>query len=124
VRVSYYYGYEGEDRFRATLAAPGLQPEAENNDSTGSATTLAFLTAGGSSVVASVAGSISGNDGGDYYLLGNLAPGTTINLTSRDPGSSTVSAKVEILLGTSTVLLDADGDTNNDRAMVTTTIVG
>src|SRR5205823_5234533 len=54
----------------------------------------------------------------------NLAPGTTINLTSRYPGSSTLSAKVEILLGTSTVLLDADGDPNNDRALATTTTGG
>src|SRR5205814_5517805 len=55
VRVSYNYAYEGEYRFRVTLASPPLQTETEGNDSNTSANGLAF-TASGAQLTAALAG--------------------------------------------------------------------
>src|SRR5262249_53408131 len=83
VHVSQNYAYEGEYRFRATLAAAGTQIETETNDATGNANipALTLQNSGGlAHQVATVAGYISLPDPGDYYKLGNLGAATAITL--------------------------------------------
>src|SRR5262249_32420891 len=99
VRVSVNYGYEGEYRFRATLAPAGTQMEAEANDSTGSANVPALALQGSAPVhqVATVAGYVGLADGGDYYKLGNISAGTTINLGQSKPSNSALAGVLAVL---------------------------
>src|SRR5205807_9937195 len=46
LRVTYNYDYEGEYRFRITLAPPALQAEGEDNSSIGHANPVLFTTVG------------------------------------------------------------------------------
>ena len=79
IRVTYYYQYSGEYRLRVTTIAPPAQIETEGNDSIGTANVPALTFAVGRQS-ATVLGSISTGDPGDYYRLGNLASGTEIRL--------------------------------------------
>ncbi|WP_345714471.1 Ig-like domain-containing protein, partial [Luteolibacter yonseiensis] len=88
VRVSPYYGYRGEYRFRASLAPVGTQVESEGNDQLSQADGVSF-TLSGNSLGATVGGYLAGYDtSGDWYGLGNLASGTQVGVTVRLPSTS------------------------------------
>src|SRR5262249_44652969 len=95
VRVSYNNAYEGEYRFRATVAAPGVQLESEGNDSPASATPLALTTVGNNKS-GSGAGYVKTTSDLDYFNLGNIAAGQTIFLSTRKPASSNLDPVVAI----------------------------
>ena len=73
--------------------------EAETNDSTGAANvpTLALQGAAPVHQVATVAGYVGQADGGDYYRLGNISAGTTINIGQTKPSNSPLSGILAIL---------------------------
>ena len=76
LRVEPNYQFYGEYRFRVTLARPPVQLEAEDNNNIGSANGLTFSLSAGQRN-ATVLGYFSLADtSGDFYQLGNLAPGT------------------------------------------------
>ncbi len=88
VRVSYNWDYYAEYRLRLTLVPDPVQVETEDNGSVGAAD-QPVLTLDGNRQEATVFGYCSlGDAAGDYYRLGNLAEGTTIALTLRQPASS------------------------------------
>ncbi|MGA2863269.1 MAG: FG-GAP-like repeat-containing protein [Verrucomicrobiota bacterium] len=88
VRVSSWYDYQGEYRVRVTLARPPLQLNGEGNTSLAQANPVTFNRVG-NHLQAAVAGYVSvGNGGGDFYSLGYLAGGATLNLSVREPASS------------------------------------
>jgi hypothetical protein len=94
--VQPYDNFFGEYRFRATTIAPPRLLESEDNNSTGNANLPDYVLQTGSRS-AQMAGFIHGNDtSGDYFQLGNLGVGTTINLGLDWPDSSTLSASLEI----------------------------
>ncbi|MDF7800708.1 FG-GAP-like repeat-containing protein [Pontiellaceae bacterium B1224] len=94
--VQPYDNYFGEYRFRVSTVAPPRLFESEDNNSTGNADAPNYELQTGSRS-AQMAGFIHGNDtSGDYFQLGNLGVGTTINLGFVWPDSSTLSAALEI----------------------------
>ncbi|RKZ93787.1 MAG: hypothetical protein DRQ43_07820, partial [Gammaproteobacteria bacterium] len=96
MRVERYDNNYGEYRFRITTMAPPRLLESEDNNSTGNADLPNYVLQTGSRS-AQMAGFIHGNDtAGDYFQLGNLGIGTTINLGLDWPDSSTLSASLEI----------------------------
>jgi hypothetical protein len=107
LKVSTNYGYEGEYRFRVTLATSAIQLEAEVNDTTANANIPVFVR-NGSTQTATVTGLIATPDlNGDYFSIGNLTGGTTINTTLTLPSSSTLSPVVTLYRGTSAVNVGA-----------------
>jgi hypothetical protein len=107
VRVHWNFNYEGEYRLRVTLAEPPLQMETEANNST-TAANAPVLTVSGPSQQATVAGYIASNDPGDFYLLGNLTAGTTIELGLTLPSTSGLNGELAILKGTNVVATGSD----------------
>ncbi|HKS35711.1 MAG TPA: FG-GAP-like repeat-containing protein, partial [Verrucomicrobiae bacterium] len=92
VQVSANYDYLDEYRLRVTTARPPTQMETETNNNTSQADVPSLVLTNGHQV-ARILGYISAGDGpGDYYLLGNLAEGTTITLGSSQPASSGIAA--------------------------------
>ncbi len=90
LRVSPWYDYRGEYRFRVSLAPPGTQLERETNNWLGESNALAF-TLSGHSLSATVAGYLASYDNsGDFFNLGNLAAGTQVSATLRLPTTSTL----------------------------------
>jgi len=87
VRVSPNYNYFGEYRIRVTLASPPIQAESEGNDSAYYANTLSY-TVTNNHQKATVLGYYSSADGGDFFKLGTLVSGSSINLSLTQPGSS------------------------------------
>src|SRR5205085_2176886 len=81
------------------LVPSGTQTETEGNDSTGAANVPTLALQGSAPVhqVATVAGYVSQTDGGDYYKLGNVSAGTTINLGQTKPSSSGLSGVLAVL---------------------------
>jgi hypothetical protein len=94
--VETYDDYRAEYRFRINTVAPPCQLESEDNNSTGNADLPVYALQTGSRS-AQMAGFIHGNDtSGDYFQLGNLGVGSSINLGLAWPQSSTLSASLEI----------------------------
>jgi hypothetical protein len=87
VRVSFNYGYTGEYRLRVAVTAAGTQIESEDNDWITRANGLEFADSGHSRN-ATVAGAIGVWESADFFSLGNLSTGTTIQLGQRQPASS------------------------------------
>jgi hypothetical protein len=89
IGVTYNYGYEGEYRFRATIANPPVQSEAENNGGTSSATALSFTTAG-SNRTATAGGFVQTVSDLDYFSLGTVNAGESIFLKNPKPRRSNI----------------------------------
>ncbi|MHB8519117.1 MAG: FG-GAP-like repeat-containing protein [Limisphaerales bacterium] len=88
VRVASNYDYQGEYRIRLTIARPPLQLEGENNGSIGQANPVT-LTRTNNHLQGSIAGYLGVGDGaGDYYSLGNLLGGASLNLNFKEPATS------------------------------------
>jgi len=71
VRVEQSDAYAGEYRFRLTLANPPVQLETEDNGTLASADAVSLTLTNGQRI-ATMLGTISTWDGGDYYQFGNL----------------------------------------------------
>ncbi|MBI5387108.1 MAG: VCBS repeat-containing protein [Verrucomicrobia bacterium] len=95
IGVSQNWGYTGEYRFRVTLARPPMQLESEDNNNTSQADPLTFVSNAGHQQ-ATVLGYESSADGSDFYQLGNLSAGTTIQLGLTRPNSSHLLADLVI----------------------------
>ena len=89
------YQYYGEYHFRVTLAPNTIQTEVENNDSIGNANAPNYVLNSGHRR-ATMLGMISNGDPGDFYQLGTLADGATINLSESQPASSGLLADLVI----------------------------
>ncbi|MDX1952258.1 MAG: FG-GAP-like repeat-containing protein [Verrucomicrobiota bacterium] len=106
VRVSQWYDYLGEYRFRVTLAGGGKQIETEANNSHGTANSLNYSLEAGHQK-ATVVGYIGYGDPGDHFQLGNLSVGTAIRLGQTNPVSSGLSAVIQVLNSTGEVLAES-----------------
>lgn len=104
IRVSQYYNYSGEYRFRVSLARPPLQLEGESNDSIGAANVLSFTNSAGHRL-ASVLGYLGTADtAGDFFALGNLSAGAIIKLNNTQPATSPLLAVLGIYNSAGTLL--------------------
>jgi hypothetical protein len=88
VRVTCGQNFQGEYRLRVSKATPPVAMENEYNDELGYANILALAAGAPGHQVSRVAGYIGLNDGGDYYRLGTLGAGVTINLQLSQPALS------------------------------------
>jgi fibronectin type 3 domain-containing protein len=96
IGVQHYYDFYGEYRLRVTLASPPTQMETEDNSDIGHANKPSLVLTN-AHLTASVLGYIGTGDGnGDYYNLGNLSAGATIQLTMKQPSSSGLAGVLEI----------------------------
>jgi hypothetical protein len=92
VWVHWWYDYRTEYRVRVTTARPPLQFETENNNSLANANYPVFTATNGH-LKGTMAGYLNrGDAAGDYYNLGVLLGGTTLNLGVAQPASSGISA--------------------------------
>ncbi len=90
IEVSPNNGYTGEYRFRVTEAPPTLPFVTNYDDSYNSGPNAPTLTnTSPGNLTATLAGYIGQGDGnGDYFSLGNVLAGTTINLDLTRPSTS------------------------------------
>ncbi len=96
LEVRYRYDYRDEYRFRVMTVSDPLSLESEANNNTDNADQPEYTLQTGVRS-ARVLGLIHGNDtSGDYFELGNLGIGTTINLGIEWPAGSTLSAALSI----------------------------
>jgi 6-phosphogluconolactonase (cycloisomerase 2 family) len=89
VEVAPYYGWTGEYRFRVTEEPPALQQVTTYNGSTGSANTTTLANTAPGHLTATVAGYVGlADSSGEFFSLGNIVAGTTVNLTETQPANS------------------------------------
>lgn len=92
VVVQRWHDYRGEYRLRVSTARPPLRFEAEDNNSIGNATVPVLVPTNGH-LQGTIAGYVSrGDSAGDYYNLGILLAGATVNLNVTQPASSGIAA--------------------------------
>ncbi len=103
IRVSPNYSYTGEYRFRVTLAPAGVQVESEGNDSIGAADALSWSLAAGHRQ-ATVLGYYGSADGSDYFQLGSLSAGATLQLQLGFPASSGLMAGISVFNSAGTLV--------------------
>ena len=98
VEVSADYDYTGEYRFRVTEASSAVQFASKYDDSVSNSPNTPTLTnTSPGNLTAQIAGYIGQGDvNGDYYSLGNVLPGTTINLTLTQTANSTLGSVLNI----------------------------
>ncbi|MBN8456246.1 MAG: VCBS repeat-containing protein [Verrucomicrobia bacterium] len=115
LRVSDWYGYQGEYRFRITLSPPSTQTETEDNNAINQSDPVAF-TLSGNTLSGTIAGYVAGYDtNGDFFNLGNLASGTQITANLRLPTTSTLTPVL--------TLFKADGSTVTPTTLTPTQLV-
>lgn len=110
IGVQRYYDFYSEYRLRVTLASPPTQMETEDNSDISHANKPSLALSSGH-LSASVLGYIANTDvNGDYYNLGNLAAGATIQLAVKQPSSSGLAGVLGIYdAGGNLVALGAPG---------------
>ncbi len=97
VMVSSNYTYAGEYRFRVTEAPPPVQLATTYNGSVSSSNTPTLVNSSPGHLTATVAGYIGqGDPNGEFYSLGNVVAGTTLNLTLSQPATSTLGGVLNI----------------------------
>ncbi len=98
VHVGSDYSYTGEYRFRLTEAPPTVQLVTKYGTSVTNANTPTLVnSAPGHLTASAVAGYIGqGDPGGDFFSLGNVQAGTTLNLTLTKPGTSSLGGVLNI----------------------------
>ncbi|HEX7863031.1 MAG TPA: FG-GAP-like repeat-containing protein [Verrucomicrobiae bacterium] len=113
VEVRYNYQYFGEYRLRVTLAPTPVQIETEDNNQTSQANFPA-LALNTHTLSAKVLGYISaGDQSGDYYALGNLGVGASINVNFRETVRGPFDQTIRILDRTGAAVFTAtEGATN------------
>ncbi|KAF0094832.1 MAG: fibronectin type III domain-containing protein [Puniceicoccaceae bacterium 5H] len=100
-----------EYRFVLNLLPAPVQTEDESNDSTSNAMAPTFAAEAGSKT-ATVFGNVDRDDDQDYYLLGNLAPGTQIKVALTLPNYSLLDPRMMIYREGEAALVTSDqGDT-------------
>jgi RHS repeat-associated protein len=95
VRVSPSYDYQGEYRLRVSLARAPLQMESEPNDSIAQANALT-ITASGDNLFGNVSGYIETTSTPDYFNLGLITNGSSMFLSIRKPGGSSLAPAVAV----------------------------
>ncbi len=111
VHVSYDYGYTGEYRFRVTEASPPVQLPTVYDGSVSSANTPVLANTSPGHLTATVAGYVGqGDPNGEYFNLGNVVAGTTLNLSESQPANSGLGSVLNIYNAAGTNL------TNNTTA--------
>jgi hypothetical protein len=96
VRVRWHYAYTGEYRLRVATAPPPAQIESEDNNGINQANRPTLELSAGRQR-AQLTGYLGVGDPGDYFYVGNLAPGTAINLDLATPAVSGVSTVLSVL---------------------------
>ena len=98
IEVSPNNGYTGEYRFRVTQSPPTLPFVINYDDAYNSNTNVPTLTnTSPGNLTATVAGYISqGDPNGEYFSLGSILAGTTINLTLAQPATSLLGGVLNI----------------------------
>lgn len=112
LRVAANNDYQGEYRFRVTLARPPLQLQNEGNDSIANAGTPAF-TLTNAHLTATLAGYLSVGDSGDYFYLGQLPGGTAGSVAVREPASSGLAGTLWIYSSTGVLLTNSVAGATN-----------
>ncbi|MGV3772709.1 MAG: FG-GAP-like repeat-containing protein, partial [Verrucomicrobiales bacterium] len=108
VRVQRQYDYVGEYRFRVTTYPSTYNGEYEDNNSVGQAQSNIFQAEGNSLTSKTVAYANAEDGSGDYYRLGNFAPGTVATLSLTQPSDSPFSGVMQILLQDGTTLTNTE----------------
>ena len=120
IRVDNNYSYSGEYRFRVTLARPPVQMESEDNSSIANANTVSFTLTNGRQT-ALMLGYIGNGDGsGDFFKLGNLSGGTTVNLDLSQPASSGLLGWLGIYDGSGTLVTNVYAGATNVSYLIPT----
>lgn len=113
VRVSPYYNYFNEYRFRVSLAVPPMQMEVEDNNTIAKASPVT-LAVSGDSRYANIAGYIQNNGDLDYFNLGALTNGSTVFLSVRLPSTSKLAPVVSLYDSDGKYLSEAAGGRPSD----------
>lgn len=113
MRVSPYYGYFSEYRFRVFLAVPPMQMEVEDNNTIAKASPVA-LAVSGDSRYANMAGYIQSNGDLDYFNLGALTNGSTVFLSVRLPSTSRLAPVVSLYDSDGKYMTEAAGGRSSD----------
>jgi RHS repeat-associated protein len=108
LRVSIWYGNEGEYRFSVVTANPPLQMESEDNGGIASSDPL-VLSPSGTSQFGSIAGALPSSADVDYFSLGTVAAGQTIYVTTRRPAGSPANPSVSVYSASNSYMLEAGG---------------
>jgi hypothetical protein len=120
VRVSQNAWSSAEYRLRVSVAVPPVQMESEDNGSLGNADALTLSPGVGGSQTARVAGCVETNDtAGDYFLLGTLGGGVTVNLDLTQPASSPLVGQLTLYKDGVYVWLGNDGETHSSYVIPT-----
>ena len=118
IAVGFYHAYTGEYRLRVTLARPPVQLENEDNNNLNQVNTPELTLAGGHQTATVLGYAGVGDGSGDFFSLGNLANGATINLGLRQPASSGFADVLWIYNPSGTVVASsAEGGTNLSYAV-------
>ncbi|HET7625544.1 MAG TPA: FG-GAP-like repeat-containing protein, partial [Verrucomicrobiae bacterium] len=113
LRVSPYYGYYNEYRFRVTMIDPPLQIESEGNDTIGDASPISYAT-NGTHRSATVAGYVRTPTDLDYINLGVVSNGYSIFLNAREPSSSALQPVVSVYNSANEYQTEAPGGRSDD----------
>ncbi|MEI6782722.1 MAG: pre-peptidase C-terminal domain-containing protein, partial [Verrucomicrobiota bacterium] len=114
VQVSRYSTwYPAEYWVRVSVAVPPVQMESEDNGAVSKANPLVLAPGLGGSQTARVAGCVETNDtAGDYFALGTLGAGVTVNLDLTQPASSPLVGQLTLYKEGTYVALGNDGETH------------
>jgi hypothetical protein len=114
VRVAFWTGNpQFEYWLRVSVANPPLQMESEDNGAVGKANPLTLASGTGGNQTARVAGCVEWNDNdGDYFALGTLTAGVTVNLDLTKPALSPLIGQLTLFKEGTWVVFGNDGDSH------------
>lgn len=122
--VSYNYDYQGEYRFRVTVATTPMKYEGEDNGAISSANAITWTT-NLDGLSGSLAGRIRIASDLDYINLGTITNGSSIFLNVRLPGSSSLVPIVSVYDSAGVYQQESVGGRANDSvANVPVTVTG
>lgn len=113
LRVTHNHGYTGEYRFRVYIMHEGVQVESEPNNTLATATPM-ILAASGNNRGGSLQGTSRLAGDLDYINLGTLNAGTTVFLSTRQPGNSTFVPVVSLYDANGNLVGEATGGRSGD----------
>ncbi|MCX8155476.1 MAG: FG-GAP-like repeat-containing protein [Verrucomicrobiae bacterium] len=118
VTVRQWYEFRGEYRLRVSTLRPPARFEVENNNNQASAFAPAWSLAN-NLLTSRTAGYLSRGDGaGDWFKLGTLAPGATVQAAVAQPASSGFPAILSIINASGQLLTNSPSGVTNFQFVV------
>ncbi|WCJ60887.1 FG-GAP-like repeat-containing protein [Fontisphaera persica] len=118
VSVRQWYEYRGEYRLRVSMARPPLRFEVENNNTQANAQAPAWTLTNGV-LVSSLAGYLSqGDAAGDWFRLGRLSPGATLQMDLGQPAVSGFSPVISVINGAGQLVTNSPAGVTNFQFVV------